>query len=198
MSRHETSDRLEDILSLYELDKTGQVVTRYMPGVRTQSPGARATLRDRGDGTMSILMPDGVDLHLARVVFALTHGRWPDGNLLARNGDDTDVAANNLIEASTCSPAQLADINALYAARWDAIAAAELAAQQAQADAVAQGEATARDAAQRKAEVDGQSEAVAAMWSASASDEDDPVTPGLHRSKHQRARALAHVAGGGL
>jgi hypothetical protein len=166
MSRHETTDRLSDILIAYELNEAGAVVTRHQPGVLIQRAGTHATLRDRGDGTFSVLLADGTDLLLARMIWALVHGRWPAGPLLAIDGDDTNVAIANLVEADTLSVEDRDAIIARQAARWAEIEAAEQAAQQARKDMVARREQARREADARRAESGAQTEAVAAMWMA--------------------------------
>ncbi len=194
MPRNETPDALQDLLQAYEINDGGYIVTRRQPGVLIQRAGAHATLRNRGDGTFSLILADGTDHVHARVVFALTHSRWPVGSLLARDGDDTNVDPANLVEEDTLDRDDLAAIHASYEARWAAITAAEEAAQRSRQQAVAQREANLQAVAARKAEGTAKNDAVAALWMADAEDLAEMEERDREKLAAREARAAAREA----
>jgi hypothetical protein len=64
----------------------------------------------------------GINIPAARVVWAIVHGRWPNGRLKYKDGNPVNVAIENLIEQDSVAPrsnaAYLTEHRSLHPTAW--------------------------------------------------------------------------------
>jgi len=89
-----TVERLRECLSVDPLTGALRWKVSLRHGFAGRLAGSRSS---RGYVTLNV---DGVRLYGHRVVFALTHGRWPEGLVDHINGDRKDNAPANLREVT--------------------------------------------------------------------------------------------------
>lgn len=94
-----TIERLQELL---EIDAAGALRWRVSRGsVRAGQPAFTSRVRGGQGRRYHQGRIDGASLTRARVVFALAHGRWPDGEVRRLDGDSLNDHADNLVDTWT-------------------------------------------------------------------------------------------------